>query len=312
MTGLAYADVSPADLGFKGKLKIAIVHAQGGIAGTKNGENPLLGGATMGSETVNTELRRVADDKSIDAVVFRVDSPGGETFTSDLIRQQVERLAEKKKVVVSMGDVAGSGGYMIAYCGTTIMANAMTRTGSIGSIFQYPYIKGLMDKIGFSYDRVTYGPNATISSVVVPWTAAQESIIVHTHWASYNEWVADVARRRHMTFAGVDSLGRGRVWTGEQAVANGLVDKVGTLDDAIALAAKLAGGAAGEKVTEAHYPRSISFLEAISSGDFDLARSIVLASVFKDATEPLRNAYVSTQAWLSSPELAVMDEGTWR
>jgi len=306
VTGLAYADVPAAELGLKGRLKIAVVHAQGGIAGTKSGENLLLG-STMGSETINTELRKVADDKSVDAVVFRVDSPGGETFSSDIIRQQVERLAEKKKVVVSMGDVAGSGGYMISYCGNKIVANAMTRTGSIGSIFQFPYMKGLVDKVGFSYDRVTYGPNATLTSVVVPWTAEQESIIIRTHWASYNEWVADVARKRHMTFGGVDSLGRGRVWTGEQAVANGLVDTVGTLDDAIAIAARMAGGAAGEKVTEAHYPKTVTFLEAVQSGDFDLARAIAFAAVFKDATEPLRETYESTRSWLASPELSVMD-----
>ena len=312
VTGIAYADVSPAEVGLKGPLKIAVIHAQGAIAGTKSGANPFLGGSTMGSETVNKDLREVADDKSVDAVVFRVDSPGGETFASDVIRRQVERLAEKKKLVVSMGDVAGSGGYMIAYCAPHMVANAMTRTGSIGSIFQFPNAKGLMDKIGLSYDRITYGPNATITSLTTPWTADQESLIVHTHWAGYNEWVADVARRRHMTFGAVDSLGRGRVWTGEQAARNGLVDTVGTLDDAIALAARLAGAKAGDKVTESHYPRTQTFWEAVSAGDFDLAKEIVVAAVFKDATEPLRNAYDSSTSWLLSPDLSIMEPGISR
>ncbi len=310
VTGQKYADVRPAELGLKGKLKIAVIHAQGAIAGAKSGENPFFGGTTMGHDTVNKELRKVAADKSIDAVVFRVDSPGGDSFASDMIRQQVERLATKKKVVVSMGDVAGSGGYMIAYNATRIMANATTRTGSIGSIFQLPNAKGLMDKLGISYDRVTYGPNATLTSIVQPWTAQQESLIIKTHWAGYNEWVTDVARVRHMTFEQVDSLARGRVWTGTQAAANGLIDTVGTLDDAIGYAAKLAGGAGGEAVTEVHYPKQVSFFEAIQAGDFDLARSIVAMSLFHDATGPLRDAFETTREWLFTPELATMPEET--
>jgi protease-4 len=96
VSGTKYAEVVPASVGLRGKTKIAVIHAQGAIAGAKSGENFLLGGATMGHENVVRDLRKVADDKSIDAVVFRVDSPGGETFASDIIRQQVERLAQKK------------------------------------------------------------------------------------------------------------------------------------------------------------------------------------------------------------------------
>ena len=308
VTGSKYADVRAAEVGLRGKLKIAVIHAQGAIAGAKSGDNPLLGGVTMGHENVVRDLRKVGDDKSIDAVVFRIDSPGGETFASDVIRQQVERLSAKKKVVVSMGDVAGSGGYMIAYCAPTIMANRLTRTGSIGSIFQFPNVKGFTDKIGVAHDRVTYGPNATLPSVFVPWTPQQESLIVRTHWAGYNEWVADVARHRHMTFEQVDGLGRGRVWTGAQAAANGLIDTVGTLDDAIALAAQKAGAKAGDSVSEVHFPKTQSFLEALQAGDFQVARQILAATLFRDAIEPMKDAYESTQSWILAPELAVQPE----
>ena len=305
--GSKYAEVVPATLGLRGKTKIAIIHAQGAIAGAKSGENFLLGGATMGHENVVSDLRKVAADKSIDAVVFRVDSPGGETFASDVIRQQVERLAEKKKVVVSMGDVAGSGGYMIAFCAPTIVANAQTRTGSIGSIFQVPEAEGLMAKLGITHDRITYGPNATMISLLAPWTAQQESLVVRTHWAGYNEWVAQIAAKRHMSFEQVDGLGRGRVWTGEQAMANGLVDTVGTLDDAIRIAARLAGGADSANVSESHYPKTQTFLEAISSGDFGLARAILAQSLFRDAFEPIENAYETTQSFYAAPELVIME-----
>jgi protease-4 len=308
VSGTKYAEVVPASVGLRGKTKIAVIHAQGAIAGAKSGENFLLGGATMGHENVVRDLRKVADDKSIDAVVFRVDSPGGETFASDIIRQQVERLAQKKKVVVSMGDVAGSGGYMIAFCAQKLVANATTRTGSIGSIFQIPEAEGLMQKIGITHDRVTYGPNATMISLLAPWTAEQESILVRTHWAGYNEWVAQIAEKRHMSFEQVDGLGRGRVWTGSQAAANGLVDTVGTLDDAIRIAARMAGAADSAGVSETHYPKTQTFWEAVSSGDFGLARAILAQSLFRDALEPFEDAYVTTRSWYSAPELAVTPE----
>jgi protease-4 len=308
VSGSTYAEVVPASVGLRGKIKIAVIHAQGAIAGAKSGENFLLGGATMGHENVVSDLRKVAADKSIDAVVFRVDSPGGETFASDVIRQQVEALAEKKKVVVSMGDVAGSGGYMIAFCAPTLVANAQTRTGSIGSIFQVPEAEGLMDKLGITHDRITYGPNATMISLLAPWTAAQESLIIKTHWAGYNEWVAEIAQKRHMTFEQVDGLGRGRVWTGQQAVANGLVDTVGTLDDAIRNAATLAGAGDTTHVSESHYPKTQTFWEAVSSGDFDFARVILAQSLFKDALEPFENAYESTESWYQARELAITPE----
>jgi len=102
------------------------------------------------------------------------------------------------------------------------------------------------------------------------------------------------------------------VWTGEQAEQNGLIDTVGTLDDAIAIAAGEAGGKRCDKVTEVHYPRTESFWEAVSSGDFDLAKEIVVAAVFKNATEPLRDAYDSTTSWLMSPDLSLMDMGISR
>ena len=305
VTAAKYAKVSPISLGLRGKIKVAIIHAQGAIAGAKSGENPFLG-MTMGSETVNTEIRRVAKDKSIDAVVFRIDSPGGSTYTSDLIRNQVAMLEREKPLVVSMGDVAGSGGYMIAYPCSMIVANAATRTGSIGSIFQLPYANGLLEKLGLTTDRVTYGPNATITSLTLPWTAEQESIVVRQHWKSYNEWVADIAQVRGMTFEAVDSIGRGRVWTGRQAVARGIVDSVGTLDDAIAIAAGMVGGKPGESVSESHYPRQQTFLEALQAGDFPRARQILARAIWHEATESARESIDDATA-LTQGDLSIVE-----
>ena len=309
VSGAKYANVTAASVGLRGKKKIAIIHAQGAIAGAKSGTNPLLGGAMMGYETINKEIRRIANDKSIAAVVFRVDSPGGSSYTSDLIRHQVAMLEAKKPLVVSMGDAAASGGYMISYPCSMLVANVATRTGSIGSIFSLPNAGGLMDKIGLTHDRITYGPHATMTSLTLPWSAAEESIVVRQHWKGYNEWVEDVARVRGMTFAGVDSIARGRVWTGRQALARGLVDSVGTLDDAIAIAAGMAGVKAGEKISEVHYPKQQSFFEALQAGDFPMARSIFARAIWHEAetsvAETIESAAALTVGDLAIEEIAI-------
>lgn len=291
-----YGKVPPSSVGLRGKVKVAVIHAQGAIGGAKSGENPILGGLVMGHETINAEIRKVARDRSVDAVVLRVDSPGGSTYSSDLIRHQVALLEREKPLVVSMGDAAASGGYMISYPCSMIVANEATRTGSIGSIFQLPNFGGLAEKIGLTFDRVTYGPNATIGSPTLPWTAQQESLVVRQHWKSYNEWVEDIAKVRGMTFAGVDSIARGRVWTGRQAVELGLVDSLGTLTDAIRIAAAMSGAEADDKVSEVHYPKRQSFLEALQAGEFAAARRILAGAIWAEAATSAQEMFESAAA----------------
>ncbi len=308
VTGSEYSAIRPEMVGLRGPTKVAIIHAQGAIAGEKSGENPILGGSTLGSESLGKDLRKVMDDSSVDAVVLRIDSPGGETFSSDLMRRQVERLEAKKPLVVSMGDVAASGGYMIAYPCSMIVANASTRTGSIGSIFQLPNAKGLMDKIGLSFDGVSYGPHAKMTSLIHDWTPAEWELVRTRHWQRYNAWVEDIARVRGMTFAQVDSLGRGRVWTGRQAQEVGLVDSVGTLDDAIAIAIRMSGADPADKWSETHYPRMKTFVEALQEGDFASLRAIVARTLWNDASEPIRTAWQNLEIFATSPELAIDEE----
>ena len=291
-----YMKIPAASVGLRGRTKVAVIHAQGAIGGAKSGENPLLGGNVMGYETINTEIRKVAHDPEIDAVVFRVDSPGGATFASDLIRHQVAMLEREKPLVVSMGDAAASGGYMISYPCSLIVANELTRTGSIGSIFQLPNFGGLADKFGITIDRVTYGPHATIGSVTTDWTAEEQELVSRQHWKSYNEWVADIARVRGKSFAEIDSIGRGAVWTGRQALGLGLVDSIGTLSDAIGMAARLAGAKAGDKISESHYPRQQTFIEALQAGDFVTARRIVAQAIWRDAAGSAREVLDSADA----------------
>jgi protease-4 len=254
-----YARVKPSKVGLKGKKKIAVVHAQGTIAGRKSKVDPFLG-VVMGHESVVKELRKTRKDEDIAAVVFRVNSGGGDGLTSDLIARGVEHTAAEKPVVVSMVDVAGSGGYYIAYRASRIVADPMTITGSIGSISGKLNMKGFYDKLGVTYDFVTRGPMALLFSDYQNFTDAERERFEDNHWDGFNVWLADVAKRRGMTFEEAEKLAHGRVYTGTQAQANGLIDEVGGLDRAIELAKELADIPADETVSVIHYPEKKDFL----------------------------------------------------
>lgn len=257
-----YARVPREDVLGKGKDVIAVVHAQGMIAGRENGINPLFG-VTMGSQSVIQELERARRDKRVKAVVFRIDSPGGDALTSDLIARSVERLADRKPVVVSMADVAASGGYMIAYRGTYLMADSLTYTGSIGSISGLFDMSGFYGKIGYDLDFVTKGPMALLGTPTRAPTEAEWNRWVDNHQKSFERWLADVAHRRGMSLEQARALAEGRVWTGRQAVANGLIDGIGDLHAAIAKARELAAIAPEAQVTVRHLPRPKGLLEMV-------------------------------------------------
>ncbi len=254
-----YARVEPAKVGLKGKKKIAVVHAQGLIGGSRSGVNPLLGNL-MGYESVREDIEKAVQDDDVAAIVFRVDSGGGESIASDRISRAVQQADAEKPVIVSMVDMAASGGYSISYRARTLLADRNTITGSIGSITGKFVLKDFYNHIGITKDGVGMGPAQGFNSDYRAWTPEEMARVETDHWAGYNAWIADIARHRDMTPAEVDSLGRGRVWTGEQAVENGLVDRIGGLDEAVAQAKEAAGLALDEKVTLVHYPRPEGFL----------------------------------------------------
>ena len=158
-----------------------------------------------------------------------------------------------------MVDVAASGGYYIAYKGTKIMADPLTITGSIGSINGLFNMKGFYDKIGFNKDGVAMGPMAELGTDMREPTAAEWDRLVEAHYISFNEWLADVAERG-MTFEHAETLAHGRTWTGNQALDNGLIDAVGNLDDAVALAAELAELDLDKQPEVVHLPESRGLL----------------------------------------------------
>jgi protease-4 len=265
VSGDDYAQIERREAGIKAKKKIAVVHATGMIGGEESGVNFPLG-ATMGAATMDRAFRAAAEDKGIAAIIFRVDSGGGESTTSWRIQRSALRAKARKPMVVSMGDVAGSGGYLICYPCGTLIANPLSVVGSIGSISGKMNLRGLYDKLGISWDFVTRGPNALMESDYFDYTPEQWAAFTANHWADYQEWVDDIARVRGKTSAEIDSLGRGRVWTGAQALERGLIDRVGTFDDAVALAKEQAGIPKDQEVEFVHYPRKQGVLEALRSG----------------------------------------------
>jgi len=284
-----YAEVLRSKLDLDGDKKIAVIHAQGTIIGRRNDVNPLLG-LTMGHESIIAEFRRARLDEDVAAIVFRVDSRGGDALGSDLMGHEVEITVGVKPVVVSMVDVAASGGYHISYRASKIVADPMTITGSIGSISGKINMKDFYDKLGITFDHVERGPMATIESDLHDFTPEERARFEENHWNGFNDWLRDVAEHRDMSFEDAEKLAHGRVWTGRQAVANGLVDEIGDLKHAIELAGQLAGIPADEQVTVEHFPKQKGLLESLMNGDSSAATAahwILYRTIREDVAETL-------------------------
>ena len=213
---------------------IAIIHADGIIVRGASAQG-LFGGKTVGSRTLVKAFDTVTADSRIKAVIFRINSPGGSAMASELIAQAVERCAKKKPVIVSVSQMAASGGYYIAVNGTTLIADASAVVGSIGVISGKLALTGLMKKIGISTFAVTRGRNAGLS-LLRPWTEAERAVVRKHAERVYATFTARVARRRGKKIRDVDAVAQGRIFTARQAVKNGLVDRVGGFREAVSAA----------------------------------------------------------------------------
>jgi len=247
--------------------KIAVVTGVGAIMRGASGEsvNPLLGGEIMGSETMAKAFRDVADTPGVEAVVFRIDSPGGSAVASEIIRQEMARVAAEMPVVVSMANVAGSGGYWITCGAQRIVAEPVTLTGSIGVYAGHLNTSGFWsDKLGVTYGRMDAGTNANIYGELENWTDEQRAIIDRMLDRIYDDFVQRVSDSRGMTPEAVDAIGRGRVFTGVQALENGLVDVLGGFDEALAEAKVLADIDPDTEVQLVHFPRPMSWWQELT------------------------------------------------
>jgi protease-4 len=218
----------------KGSDRIAVIYAQGEIFYGEGGPN------YIGQGLINKALTRAREDDKVKAVVLRVNSPGGSALTSDIIWREVELTKKEKPVVVSMGDVAASGGYYISAGADRILAEPTTITGSIGVFGTIPNISELAGDIGINAEQVETNRNATEYSLFEPMTPKFRSVITESIESTYQTFLERVATGRNISLERADSIAQGRVWSGVEALEIGLVDQLGGLDDAIAEAAKLA------------------------------------------------------------------------
>ncbi|MDB4925422.1 signal peptide peptidase SppA [Mucilaginibacter sp.] len=215
--------------------RIAVVYASGDIGGGEGNDN------SIGSEAISKALRKVRLDKKIKAVVLRVNSPGGSSLASDVIWREVMLTKKVKPIIVSMGDVAASGGYYISCAADSIFAEPNTITGSIGIFAILPNMQKLFnDKLGVTFDGVKTGKFADLGNTTRPLTPEERAILQSEINHGYDDFTKAVAAGRHKTQAYINTIGQGRVWTGAQAVNIGLVDRLGNIEDAVKSAAKKA------------------------------------------------------------------------
>jgi protease-4 len=238
--------------------RIAVVHVTGEIREGKGADDLLMGGAA-GSETVMKAIRDAAKDDQVAAIVLRIDSPGGSALASDLIWREAERA--KKPVVASLSDIAASGGYYIAAAADRIVAAPGTLTGSIGVVGGKVAVGEALGKVGVHTDVVSKGKNAGWLSMQEPFTAGEREAFMATMKEVYRLFTSKVAAGRKLDQATVEKLAEGRVFTGRQAKANGLVDRLGTLDDAIDEAKKLAGIDADDAIDRVLLPEPRSLFD---------------------------------------------------
>ncbi|MDW8852313.1 signal peptide peptidase SppA [Flavobacterium sp. MMLR14_040] len=213
--------------------QIAIIYAQGEI---ESGEGDVN---VIGEGAMRRSLQEARKDEDVKAIVLRIDSPGGSALTSDLIWREIEITKKVKPVVVSMGNYAASGGYYIACNANKIFAEKNTITGSIGVFGILPNFSPLANKLGINTEQVKTHENSANYSPFVPVDEKFKAFTLEGVEKIYNTFVTHVAQGRKMTFAQVDSIAQGRVWSGSQAIKIGLIDKIGGLDDAIAEAARI-------------------------------------------------------------------------
>jgi protease-4 len=236
--GRNYLRITPGSIGFRPRSRIAVLYAVGTIASGKSSFDP-LNGTILGSETLIEQIRDVRDDDSIKAIVLRVDSPGGSALASDVIWRElmITREADTSRpLIVSMSDLAASGGYYIAMAGQSIVAQPGTITGSIGVFGGKIAIGGSLNKIGVNHETVVSGQNASIGSPFAPFTPPQRMKVQELMQNIYDDFVEKAAESRNTTPDKIDAVAQGRVWTGQQARERGLVDALGGLDTAVAIA----------------------------------------------------------------------------
>jgi len=272
--------------------KIAVIYGTGPISSGDNSVDFMSGSATMGSATMVKAINEAANDDTVKAIVLRVDSPGGSGLASDMIWRAECEAKKKKPFIVSMGDIAGSGGYYIAMAADVIIAEPGTITGSIGVVSAIPNVHGCLEKLGIKVERLTRGRNASLNSLMAPPDEVNLSILTDYMESFYWDFVDKVAAGRTasgtaMTREQVHAIAQGRVWTGRQALANGLIDATGSLADAIEVARVKAGLTDADNWEIVESPEPPDFFAALTGGDDGEARAMIRQILGQDTAATL-------------------------
>jgi protease-4 len=261
-----YQRIRPQSVGVRPRSRIAVLYIVGTIVSGKSGFDAVNGGVA-GSDTIVEQIRKIRDDDSIKAIVVRVDSPGGSSVASDVIWRELKITRDEdpdRPLVTSMSDLAASGGYYVAMPSEAIVAQPGTLTGSIGIFGGKIVFGGTMGKAGVTTETVKSGANADIYSPFAPFTPAQRAKVETFMQGFYQNFIGKVAESRKSTPEAIHRVAQGRVWTGRQALAHGLVDALGGLDTAVALAKEKANIPAGEDVQLVVYPERRGLFDALS------------------------------------------------
>jgi protease-4 len=301
-----YRKVSASSLGLDRGPRIAIIYAVGLItSGKSNYDSP--GGQVVGSDTLTEYLRKARGDRSIKAIVMRVDSPGGSAIASDVIWREVLLTKNQKPLVVSMSDVAASGGYYIAMPAHAIVAEPSTLTGSIGVVSIKFVIDGTLKKLGLNIEGVTQGKYADLYSPIRPFSPEERARMAQTMQATYDAFVEKAAQGRNTTPERIDAIGQGRVWTGRQAKQLGLVDELGGLERAIAIAKQRAKIAQDSEVELVVYPPRKTFYDLVRNPFGSSDRAATLGAMLGIRSPRMLQALASPlQVFRRGEPLAIM------
>lgn len=245
---------------------IAFLVVDGVINSGTSSTNPLKGDAIVGSQSVLEQLNTIAKDKNVKALIVRVNSPGGSYSASNEIWYALKKIKEVKKIpiIISMSNYAASGGYFIALAGDSILAEPSTITGSIGVLGGKMVFKGLWDKIGLNWGEIKFGDNAGILSANHNFSASEKAVFNKSLDNVYKDFTMKVSQARNIEITSMDKIARGRIWTGIDALEVGLIDEIGGIDKAIAVAKKKADIKPNESFNITYFPKPKSWQEKLS------------------------------------------------
>ena len=262
VSALDYSNIHPKDLGLEKGPRFAVIFCSGTITGGEDGNDPIFG-STLGADRVIRNIESATRNKSIKAIILRIDSPGGSGIDSEKIWKAVIEAAKEKPVIASISDLGASGGYYIAVGADTIIAESTSLIGSIGVFIGKFSLDNLYHKLGINVEAIQRGKNARIFSLVKTFSPDERAVVRKLITDSYDDFVNRVAENRKKSTEEIDRIAQGRVWTGEEGAELGLVDTLGGLNVAINLAKKKADIASDVDVHMILYPKRKSFLNSI-------------------------------------------------